>query len=488
MGSAGDRVPVGGMGMRLGVPFVVFVIVAILYWLVFHDTAHLLSILPPSIHEDAPIIGGVLFWLSAAWAVSSVVGLVITRYARGRGTQNKLPKLLIDLAGIVVFFCAILIIISEVFGRSLTGLLATSAGFAAVIGFAVQKSISNMVAGVALNIGQGGIKLGDWIETSNGHVGQATEITWRITHLVTIEGRSILVPNSQLVENTFTNFNTPQRYFRVAKQVSVDYAAPPERIILILQTAMEATEGVLTSPKPIVLIDELADSGIVYSMNFWVPDYPESFPISRQVIINCLKFLDQAGYSPTYPKRDVTIFEVTPRQIDRRVDIDAILHRVPLFRSFGEEGIKRLESDIALQEFQPGAEIVREGDAGASLFIVVAGLLDVLKQTQGGVVRKVGRLEPGDVFGEMSLLTGAARSATITAASPTTLLEINKSQLEPILTSHPETIAELSQLEAERLAANVSALALSPAERQEIATVGVAAFLRRKIASFFGGE
>jgi small-conductance mechanosensitive channel/CRP-like cAMP-binding protein len=473
---------------RLGVPFIIFAIVAILYWIVTHDAAGLVSALPPATRDDVPTIAGVVFWLAAAWAVSSLLSTVILRYARAGGTQNKLPKLLIDLGGVVVFFIAVLIIISQVFGRSLTGLLATSGVFAAVIGFAVQKTISNMIAGIALNVGQGGIKLGDWIETSGGHVGQATEITWRITHLVTIDGRSILVPNSQLVENTFTNYNTPQRYFRVAKTVSVDYGAPAERIVLILQTAMEATEGVLANPKPIVLIDELADSGIVYSMNFWVPDYPESFPIGRQVVVNSLKFLDQAGYSPTYPKRDITVFEVTPRQIDRKVDVDAILHRVALFRSFTEKAIKELEGNIALQEFQPGAEIVREGDAGASLFIVVAGLLDVLKQTQGAVVRKVGRLEPGDVFGEMSLLTGAARSATIIAASATTLLEISKTQLEPILTSHPEIIAELSQLEAERLAANVSALALSPAERQEIAAVGVAAFLRRKIASFFGGE
>ncbi len=474
--------------MRIAVRFLIFAVIAGLYWMLAHNVAGLNDLLPDGEFRNNVRVGvGIAFWLSAAWGLSALLGAAILRHAQRADTQNKLPQLLIDLGGFALFFVAILFIISEVFGLSLTGLLATSGVLAAVIGFAVQRTISDMIAGIALNVGQGGIRLGDWIQLTGGQAGQVSEITWRVTHLVTIDGRTVIVPNSILVGSQFTNFNVPQRYFRVAKIVSVDYAAPPERVVLILQTAMEATEGVLTMPKPVVLIDECGDSGIAYSLNFWVPDYPESFVISREVLVNALKFLDQAGLAPTYPKRDITVFDVVPRRIEREVDVPAILRRVALFHSFGEEALVQLESRVELEEFPTGAVIVREGDAGASLFIVVTGLLDVAKQPQGAAVpRKVGRLEPGDVFGEMSLLTGAARSATITAATPTTLLEISKQQLEPILTNHPETIAELSQLEAERLAANVNAMALSQEERQEIAKIGVAAFLREKIARFFG--
>jgi CRP-like cAMP-binding protein len=140
-----------------------------------------------------------------------------------------------------------------------------------------------------------------------------------------------------------------------------------------------------------------------------------------------------------------------------------------------------------LREFPPGALIVREGEAGASLFIVITGLLEAsIQGQQSAELRVVGRLAPGDVFGEMSLLTGAARSATITARMHTTLLEIHKEQLVPILADRPEVIAELSRLQAERLINNEGVLALSPEEQREVGAVGMAAFLGRKIKSFFG--
>jgi CRP-like cAMP-binding protein len=138
-----------------------------------------------------------------------------------------------------------------------------------------------------------------------------------------------------------------------------------------------------------------------------------------------------------------------------------------------------------MQQIKPDAVVVREGEPGASLFVVVSGLLDVFKQTEDGEARKVGLLAPGQVFGEWSLLTGAPRNATVTAAVETGLIEIDKSRLEPILNRHPEILGELSRIEAERSAANVSTMAFTPDERGEIARVGMASFVRDKIMRFF---
>ena len=139
-----------------------------------------------------------------------------------------------------------------------------------------------------------------------------------------------------------------------------------------------------------------------------------------------------------------------------------------------------------MREFLPDTMVVREGDAGASLFIVISGLLDVSKQVPGEPDRRLGRIMPGDLFGEMSLLTGAPRSATVTTLSHATLVEIDKPQLEPILATHPESIAALGQFIAERVAANQLTLAASAEEKQQIARMGAAAFMRAKIAQFFG--
>src|SRR6185437_12859598 len=244
--------------------------------------------------------------------------------------------------------------------------------------------------------------------------------------------------------------------------------------------------NLVPNPEPYVIIEEFSENGVPYSMYFHVPDYPEAQFITNQVAVNALKFLDQAGFAPAYPKRENYAHAThATRGIERRVDMTAILRRVPLFDSFGAEEIAELAGGVALQQIKSGTVVVREGDDGKSLFVVVSGLLDVFKQMEGGDQRKVGMLAPGNVFGEWSLLTGAPRSATVTAAADTGLIEIDKERLEPILTRYPQTLAELSRIEAERSANNVNVMAFTPAERQEIARVGMASFLRGKIMRFF---
>jgi CRP-like cAMP-binding protein len=166
--------------------------------------------------------------------------------------------------------------------------------------------------------------------------------------------------------------------------------------------------------------------------------------------------------------------------------LPSVLGRVPLLSVLDSEQVLRLAETGNLHEFPVETVIVSEGDVGASLFIVVAGVLEVSRADADGTVRKIGRLQPGDVFGEMSLLTGAPRSATVTAASPVTLVEISKEHLEPIFRSQPILIAQLAEIEAARMSSNRDMARLTAPEHAEIEEVGFARFLRRKILRFFG--
>jgi CRP-like cAMP-binding protein len=312
------------------------------------------------------------------------------------------------------------------------------------------------------------------------------DANWRAVHLVTIEGRAVVVPNSVLANNQFINLNSPRRYFRLKKTICLDYSVPSARVVPIFQAAMEATDGVLKEPKSIVLIDECDDRGVVYSLNFWVPDYPDSFPISRQVVINALKFLDQDGLAPAYPKRDVAITKAPSRQLDSRIDVPAVLARVPLLQHLAREAIQILERNAHVHECPSDHVIISEGDPGSSLFVVIAGLLEASQRDASHRQRSVGRLVPGDVFGEVSLLTGAPRIATVTALTAVTLIEIDKQHLQPLFDADPEIIARLTDLEAARLLANRNALYLRPEEEMTMERIGMAEFLRRRIMLFFG--
>jgi small-conductance mechanosensitive channel/CRP-like cAMP-binding protein len=469
---------------RLVTASIVFLVLAVLYVMVRTDATGGISMLSEGTRDQVTVVAGIVFWLGAAWLANAVLAWAILHYARRRRSGTQLPKLMIDVGKLFVYFVAILIIISQVFERSLSGLLATSGFLAALIGLAVQKTIADAFAGIALNA-DNAIKLGDWIQTSTSVTGKVKEITWRATHLETIDGHQVVIPNSMLVANQFTNLNSPYRHFRLTKTLRMDYSVPAERVILILQSAMEATEGVLREPPPQVLIEDGLDGGVLYSMNYWALDYVESFRISRQVMINALKFVDRAGLAPSLPRQDVAVIEAAPRRIEAGIDVHTVLRRTPFFRAFEQPALEQIERNVHLRELPTGSVVVREGEAGSSLFIVVAGLLEASIQSPAAEMRVVGTLAPGDVFGEMSLLTGAARSATITARTHTTLLEIHKEQLGPILADRADLIAELSRLQAARLVNNEGVLSLSPEEQREVRAVGMAAFLGQRIKRFF---
>jgi small-conductance mechanosensitive channel/CRP-like cAMP-binding protein len=473
--------------MRLAVRVFFVLLFGVVYWLTVHGGPGIVGRVPFEVAVDDVV--GAVFWLAAAWLAVELLRMFVRYQARRQGIESRLPRLLFDIGGIVIFFCAGLVIVSKVFGLELSGLLVTSGIIAAAAGFALQPTATDLIAGISLNFREGMMKLGDWVQLANGTIGRVTQITWSDTHLTTLDDRMVVIRNSRLVEQALVNFNAPSRAYQAKLKIVVGFDAPPERVAAILQTAMAAVPNMIAEPKPYVILEELGDSGVGYGMYYYVPDYPEAQFITSQVGMNALKFLDQAGFAPAYPKREQ--YESKARReeqrIERRIDIGGILKRVPLFHSFGAEEIDTLARTISLQELKPGIEVVREGEAGASLFIVVAGLLDVFKRTDKGEARKVGLLTPGNVFGEWSLLTGAPRSASITVATEASLIEIDKTRLEPILSGHPEIVAELSRIEAERTSANISAMAFTPAERKEIEEVGMAAFLRQKIMRFFSG-
>jgi len=431
-------------------------------------------------------------WLGTAWLIKRVSSLAISHYSernlrRGGGLRGVASggKLLIDLFGLVVFLGALFGIVGVVLGQPIGGLLASSGLVAAIIGFAIHGMIADVFCGLALHV-ERPFAIGDWIELGSGIAGKIIEANWRAVHLVTIEGRAVVVPNSELAHGQFINVTAPQRYFRLKRTICLDYSVPGDRIVPILQAAMMATEGVRNDPTPIVLIDECNDRGVLYGLNFWVSDYPEQFSVSRQVVITALKFLDQAGLAPAYPKRDVALFEPGTRQIIRHIDLASVLSRIPLLSRLEPAIMSELADAGHLREFPPNAVIVSEGDAGDSLYVVVAGMLEASRKDAHGAAETIGRLHPGEVFGEMSLLTGAPRSATVVAASPVMLVEISKNHLEPIFRSHPGVITQLAEIEAARLLSNHNAAQLSPAEHAEIEEVGFARFLRRKILSVFG--
>jgi CRP-like cAMP-binding protein len=138
--------------------------------------------------------------------------------------------------------------------------------------------------------------------------------------------------------------------------------------------------------------------------------------------------------------------------IQRRMRERALLRRlahVRLLQSLPPEDVVPLVHAARVMRLQPGEELFREGDAGSSLFLIEVGELEVIR---GGT--RVAILAPGDTVGEMAVVTGAARTATITALRPTVLFCIPKPAFDDLVKSAArvrDLVSELIKLRTEQL-------------------------------------
>jgi hypothetical protein len=137
----------------------------------------------------------------------------------------------------------------------------------------------------------------------------------------------------------------------------------------------------------------------------------------------------------------------------------------PLFGDFTHEELSAVIKELHLRSFEPGDIVVGEGEPGGSLFIISTGRVKAFVRTSEGGYAQVREMREGDFFGEISLLSGNARSATITAAEKCELLELDMPALEAIDSSYPNVREVLRDFANERL--NSAAEAVARGEREQ---------------------
>jgi small-conductance mechanosensitive channel len=424
-------------------------------------------------------IAGICGWIALAWAGARLFDALLLRAALAARRPEPYPRLIGDMARAVLFAAAGVAILMLVFGQPALGLLTTSGVAVAVVGFALRNVISDLFSGIALGVDRP-YRIADWIETAQGCAGRVEELSWRATRLVTRDGVAQLVPNGLIAAHRLVNYGPAGSRFRVALRVPLDPDLPPERARrVLLAGALDAGRDI-PGLAPDVVLHELADGAAVYLVRFHVPDYGREAHCRDAVAGAVLRALQHVGLGIARPARDLRMERLGPAPARPRRA--ALLGRIELFRGFPAAERADIEQLMRERLFRRGASIVRQGEPGSSVFILAEGALDVVREGEGGET-PLGRLVPGDIFGEMSLLAGQPRSATVLAATDAVVFEVAKDHLDPVLRRRPEL--------AEGLAAMVAARRADNAERNR-AAADVAApdlpgrdDLLRRIKAFF---
>jgi len=404
---------------------------------------------------------------STAKRIISLVGLIAILVAIGRGTvllvvdillgrrcTRPLPKIIRDIIQGVVYFVLFLAILRQV-GFEPDQLLTTSALLTAVIGLALQDTLGNVIAGLSVQI-QRPFDLGDWVQYDDNpkNIGRVIETNWRATTLLTLDECEIIVPNGMLSKAPLKNFTKPTGVARRNVYVSAAYEVPPRKVHRTILQAIADTPGVLKKPTPSVLTSNFADSGIDY----WVRYYTDQFP-KRDVVDSAVRdriwyAFQRANIEIPFPQRVVHTTSQSDESLERaeRAKVDAkasALSKVDFLRILEDDQLRKLAARAHTRLFSSGETVVRQGDTSTELYLVLRGEVVVVLEDAGGET-EISHLDVGAFFGEMALVTGEPRRATVRVVRDSELLVIDRGAFEGVLHQSPEVVLGLSKILAER--------------------------------------
>jgi small-conductance mechanosensitive channel/CRP-like cAMP-binding protein len=428
---------------------------------------HLLIVERPAVLPEALALEVEKLLLALA-IINTIVALAFNSWFSHR-TIDRAPAIVQDFVVVALFAIVATVVIGE-------RIQVTSAVAAAVIGFALQEQLGNAFAGLAIQI-EKPFRVGHWIAVGS-HEGVVTEVTWRATKLRTKMGNLVVMPNSSVAKEAITNFSEPAIPTRTWVDVGAAYGVPPNEVRDALHTAMRRVSRVLASPPPDVLFQDFGDSALVYRARFWIDQFEFDESARDEVRTAIFYEFHRRGIEIPWPIR--VLYERKDALRDspeRREAFARTVAGVPVLAALDADAHRALAAAAEERLFADGEVIVREGEAGRSMFLVRRGRVVV---TVGADGREVAMIEPGGYFGEMSLLTGDARTATVTARGDCVVLEINADAFRAYVQSHPEVIDHLaSAAQARRRELEVTRAA--PSE-SAVETISLAQRMRR----FFG--
>jgi small-conductance mechanosensitive channel len=367
----------------------------------------------------------------AAAVINLVVYLFINPLRADR-VPDAFPSILQDAIVIGV----LVLIATLVFQDKL---LTTSAVGAVVVGFALQDTLGNAFAGLGIQ-SEKPFRVGHWIRVGEFE-GRVAEVTWRATKMRTKSGNFVVVPNNSIAKEAITNYSEPAVPTRVEVEVGASYLSTPADVKAGIVDAIQQVRRVLVSPAPDALLHSFDGSAITYRARFWIADYEFDDEVKDEVRTAIyyafgrrgieIPWPIEVGYAREWPEPDAAT-----RQAQR----EDVLSTVDLFARLSGEQRREIAAASAVRVFGHGEAIVRQGAAGQSMFIVCSGAAVVVLEPDR---REVAVIPKGGYFGEMSLLTGDPRSATVVARGDTAVLELDADVFRTLGAVDPAAIEQI---------------------------------------------
>lgn len=376
-----------------------------------------------------------------------------------RRSHLYLPKIARDLMVALGYVGVGLWLLSHN-GVTLSSIVATSAVMTALLVFSLQDSLSNILGGLVLQMDET-LSVGDWVKIDQT-AGRVKEIGWRSIAIETRNWDTVIIPNSVLMKSqVLVQGRRSGQPIQERRWIyfNVDFRVPPSEVIRVVTDALvaEPMEGAATEPQPNCILMDFKESYTQYAVRYWLTDLARDDPTDSMVRSRIFFALQRAGIPLSVPAYTTFVEEHSlehkrlhqEREIQQRMTaLD--LARVELFRTMNEEERHKLAERLRYTPFAKGEVMTRQGAEAHWLYILTKGSAEVLLSVDGAPRKRIAVLEAGNFFGEMSLLTGGPRSATVKALDDAECFRLDRQAFEDILRARPEIAQHLSEVLARR--------------------------------------
>ena len=371
-----------------------------------------------------------------------------------RRRHGAIPPSLLESVISVVFYAVGLGAVAHYWFRlELTPFLATSAVVGAVVGLALQDTLGNLFAGIALHT-EAPFRVGDWVRVADRD-GRIEQVSWRAMRLRTWDGDTLTIPNNEVARHPMLNYSVPLSPHSRVILVSVPFDVAPNRAIAALRAAVSQVEGMPPGTPPGVRVLGFLDFAIRYEIRYYFNSYEDYRALEGEIQRLVWYHLRRAGIRVATPVTGVEIQPPPAAAAPAEDGAERLLRAVrgiDLFAPLRDDELRTVAGRLKPQHYAAGEKVIEEGAAGDSFFLIDRGEVRVLRR-MGGAPREIARLGEGECFGEMAMLTGQRRSATVVAATDVDLLAIDKAAFQDVLAANPDVAVDISELLSRRRAA-----------------------------------
>ena len=375
------------------------------------------------------------FWLCVLYAALSFVNDGVFGAATRGSWQERVPKLLRDLARAILIAIGAAIIYSQVWKQELSGALTALGLGSIVIGLALQEPLGNVVSGLMLLL-ERPLNIGDWL-IADGTTGKVIEINWRSVHIETLLHEMRIIPNVSLYKESFSNLCRPTLERTETYDMGFSYDHPPNLVKAAMLELLQTTPGVLRQPPPEVHTLNYGDFSITYRLFFTVARYEEVLPVRDAIITRIWYVARRHGLQIPYPIAVQYRYEgspsppvPTPTELLERFPRyrhvrQAMLDATERRKTAGDGGVGATETateGVRVLMFSAGGEMLPFGSTRNGFTLIVEGTAALSARDSDGQQVQIASLSPGDFYGEATISAGRPSEVRVVAETDVTVV------------------------------------------------------------------